>query len=88
METMATNTMAPANAHTDIPGNPSTATSSAVRLREQADPASLKVLSAEELADVNDGGEIFKSLEFTGSPDDDDLFGMVDVDEEKDESGS
>jgi hypothetical protein len=50
METMATKTMAPANAHTDIPGNPSTATSSAVRLREQADPASLKVLSVEDWA--------------------------------------
>jgi ectoine hydroxylase-related dioxygenase (phytanoyl-CoA dioxygenase family) len=50
METMATNTMAPANAHTDIPGNPSTATSSLVRLREQADPASLKVLSAQDWA--------------------------------------
>src|SRR5689334_24254627 len=50
METMATNTMAPANAHTDIPGNPTTATSSAIRLREHADPASLKVLSAEDWA--------------------------------------
>lgn len=39
------------------------------------------------ILDVNDGGEIFKSLEFTGSPDEDDLFGLVDV-EEEDESGS
>jgi len=50
MESMATNTMVPDNAHTDIPGNPSTATSSAVRLREHADPASLRVLSAEDWA--------------------------------------
>jgi len=40
------------------------------------------------ILDVNDGGEIFKSLEFTGSPDDDDLFGLVDVDEEENKSGS
>lgn len=40
------------------------------------------------ILDVNDGGEIFKSLEFTGSPDEDDLFGFVDVDEEERESGS
>lgn len=39
------------------------------------------------ILDVNDGGEIFKSLEFTGSPDDDDLF-KIEVDEEEDESGS
>ena len=48
MESMAPNTMAPANAHADIPGNPTTATSSAIRLREHADPASLKVLSPED----------------------------------------
>lgn len=41
------------------------------------------------ILDVNDGGEIFKSLEFTGSPDDDDLFGLVDVAvDEEGESGS
>lgn len=38
--------------------------------------------------DVNDGGEIFKSLEFTGSPDDEDLFGMVDLGEEEGTSGA
>jgi hypothetical protein len=47
---MAPNTMIPANAHADIPGNPTTATSSSIRLREHADPASLKVLSAEDWA--------------------------------------
>lgn len=50
MESMATNSMIPANAHADIPGNPTTATSSAIRLREHADPASLKVLSPEDWA--------------------------------------
>jgi hypothetical protein len=50
MESMAPNTMAPANAHADIPGNPTTATSSSIRLREHADPATLKVLSAEDWA--------------------------------------
>ena len=40
------------------------------------------------ILEVNDGGEIFKSLEFSGSPDDDNLFGLIDVDEEENESGS
>ena len=53
-KTMAA-TMAPAgtlpdNGHADIPGNPTTATSSAVRLREQADPSTLRVLSPEDWA--------------------------------------
>ena len=56
--TTATNTMPPSmapsmvphNAHTDIPGNPSTAVNQAVRLREHADPATLRVLSAEDWA--------------------------------------
>jgi Phytanoyl-CoA dioxygenase (PhyH) len=43
-------TMIPDNAHTDIPGNPSTSASSSVRLRTDADPASLRVLSAEDWA--------------------------------------
>lgn len=47
-----------------------------------------KAVACDLILDVNDGGEIFKSLEFTGSPDDDDLFGEIDVDEEEDESGS
>lgn len=47
-----------------------------------------KAVPCDLILDVNDGGEIFKRLEFTGSPDDDDLFGLVDVDEEENESGS
>ncbi len=43
-------TMIPDNAHTDIPGNPSTAASSSIRLRELADAASLRVLSVEDWA--------------------------------------
>lgn len=39
------------------------------------------------ILDVNDGGEIFKSLEFTGAADEEDLFGMVDVAAEENESG-
>ncbi|MEN8789651.1 MAG: phytanoyl-CoA dioxygenase family protein [Flavobacteriaceae bacterium] len=35
-------------AHEEIPGNPSTATSSKIRLRDQADAASLRVLSEED----------------------------------------
>ena len=47
-----------------------------------------KAVPCDLILDVNHGGEIFKSLEFTGSPDDDDLFGLVDVDEKENESGS
>ena len=36
------------NAHYDIPGNPSTAKSSAIKLREEATADSLKVLSLED----------------------------------------
>lgn len=50
MATMAATGPLPANAHTDIPGNPTTATSSRIRLREHADPASLRVLSPEDWA--------------------------------------
>lgn len=46
-----------------------------------------KAVTCDLILDVNDGGEIFKSLEFTGSPDDDDLFGEIEIDEE-DESAS
>ncbi|WP_061712899.1 hypothetical protein [Kocuria palustris] len=46
-----------------------------------------KAVACDLILDVEDGGEIFKSLEFTGSPDDDDLFGEIDIDEE-DESGT
>ncbi len=38
----------PTNNHLDIPGNPSTATSSAKQLRQTAEPGSLKVLSPEQ----------------------------------------
>lgn len=47
-----------------------------------------KSVPCDLILDVKDGGGIFKRLEFTGSPDDDDLFGLVDVDEEENESGS
>lgn len=47
-----------------------------------------KAVACDLILDVNDGGEIFKSLEFTGSPDDEDLFGEIHIDEEEDESGS
>lgn len=49
-KTMVPGGTLPDNAHTDIPGNPTTATSSAVRLREHADPASLRVLSPDDWA--------------------------------------
>ena len=42
--------MIPNNAHKEIPGNPSTATSSKKQLREQADPGSLRVLSEDDWA--------------------------------------
>ena len=40
--------MAPANAHTDIPGNPSTAKSSSVRLNDRSNGKPLRVLSEED----------------------------------------
>ena len=46
-KTMAT-TMVPDNAHKDIPGNPSTAKSSDLKLRTEADADSLRVLSIED----------------------------------------
>jgi len=46
MATMAT--MAPANAHKDIPGNPSTAKSSAVKLNDRSNGKPLRVLSEED----------------------------------------
>jgi hypothetical protein len=48
--TMAAPGPLPDNAHADVPGNPSTAATSPVRLRERADPATLRVLSAEDWA--------------------------------------
>lgn len=47
-----------------------------------------RAVTCDLILDVNDGGEIFKSLEFTGSADDEDLFGQIEVDDEEDESGS
>lgn len=41
-------TKIPNNAHKDIPGNPSTATTSKIRLRDTAESASLRVLSVED----------------------------------------
>lgn len=40
------------------------------------------------ILDVNDGGEIFKHLEFAGSPDEDHDFFVVDIDREENESGA
>lgn len=45
METKTMATMAPANAHTDIPGNPSTAKSSDVRLNDRSNGKPLRLLS-------------------------------------------
>ena len=44
------NTMIPDNQHTDIPGNPSTATSSTLNLRKDATEDTLRVLSMEQWA--------------------------------------
>lgn len=43
-----TTTMIPDNQHTDIPGNPSTAKSSAINLRQEATEDSLRVLTIEQ----------------------------------------
>ncbi len=43
-------TMVPDNAHTDIPGNPSTSANSTVPLRTHADASTLRVLSADDWA--------------------------------------
>ncbi|MBD0288793.1 MAG: phytanoyl-CoA dioxygenase, partial [Flavisolibacter sp.] len=47
MATMAP-TMIPNNAHKDIPGNPSTAKSSAVKLNDRSNGKPLRVLSEED----------------------------------------
>lgn len=57
-QTDATARMVSDNAHTDIPGNPSTASSSTVRLREHADAASLRVLSKEDWAFWKENGYV------------------------------
>jgi hypothetical protein len=48
METKTMVTMAPAHAHEDIPGNPSTAKSSNVRLNDRSNGKPLKLLSEED----------------------------------------
>lgn len=48
METKTMATMAPANAHQDIPGNPSTAKSSNVRLNDRSNGKPLRLLSEED----------------------------------------
>ena len=48
--TTMTPTMAPDNAHKDIPGNPSTATSSKIKLSDRSNGEPLKVLSEEDWA--------------------------------------
>ena len=48
MEAKTMAAMAPANAHTDIPGNPSTAKSSSVRLNDRSNGKPLRVLSEED----------------------------------------
>lgn len=47
-----------------------------------------RAVACDLILDVKDGGEIFKSLEFTGSPGEDDLFSEIEIDVEEDESGS
>ncbi len=54
----APQTALPSNAHTEIPGNPTTATSSSVRLREHADPASLRVLTPQQWAFWRENGYV------------------------------
>ncbi|WP_420146804.1 phytanoyl-CoA dioxygenase family protein [Spirosoma sp.] len=58
----ATKTMAPAmipdNAHKDIPGNPSTATSSKIKLNDRSNGKSLRVLSEEDWQFWKDNGYI------------------------------
>lgn len=46
-----------------------------------------KPVPCDLILDVRDGGEIYKRLEFTGSPDEEDLF-AVEIDQEENESGS
>ena len=48
-QTMAA-TMAPANAHKDIPGNPSTATTSKIKLSDRSNGEPLRILSEEDWA--------------------------------------
>lgn len=48
METKTMATVTPANAHTDIPGNPSTAKSSNVRLNDRSNGKPLRLLSEED----------------------------------------
>jgi len=48
--TKQTPTMIPDNAHTDIPGNPSTATSSKIKLSDRSNGIPLRVLSEEDWA--------------------------------------
>ena len=47
---MQNETMVPNNAHYDIPGNPSTAKSSALQLNDRSNGAPLRVLSEEDWA--------------------------------------
>lgn len=51
-------TMIPENQHADIPGNPSTAKSSQVQLRQHATPDSLRVLSAEQWRHWQENGYV------------------------------
>jgi hypothetical protein len=51
-------TMAPANAHLDIPGNPSTAKSSKIKLNDRSNGKPLKVLSEEDWQFWVDNGYI------------------------------
>lgn len=50
VETMATMTMIPNNAHKEIPGNPSTAMSSHIKLNDRSNGNPLRVLSEEDWA--------------------------------------
>ena len=63
-QTMAT-TMVPDNQHKDIPGNPSTAKSSNVRLRKDASPNTLRVLTMEQWDFWKENGCAVSSLPAT-----------------------
>ncbi|HLY68761.1 MAG TPA: phytanoyl-CoA dioxygenase family protein [Puia sp.] len=58
MEQKTTPTMAPNNAHKDIPGNPSTAKSSVVKFNDRSDGKPLRVLSEDDWKFWNENGYI------------------------------
>lgn len=47
-----------------------------------------KPVPCDLILDVQAGGEIYRRLQFAGSPDEEDFFALVDIEEEENESGS